>query len=269
MIATRFLWQLYLLIAALLLSIFLLYSYPSPLHQNFYTTICRRPAKQGQFQWSIRKERYPVSSYLTLPTKIPKKLPTIQHEFPEETKEARIERLERREAVKFAFVRSWDGYRTYAWGEDELLPLSGGAKRRFGGWGATLVETLDTLWIMGYKAEFEEAVNEVATIDFTTTEDEEINVFETTVRYLGGLLGAYDVSGGNYPVLLEKAVEVGDFLYAAFDTENRMPVVRWKWKRCVSRSFARRCLTGIQSSRTGRAASWFGCFACRAWSSRS
>ncbi|KAI5294008.1 hypothetical protein KEM52_004860, partial [Ascosphaera acerosa] len=96
----------------------------------------------------------------------------------------------------------------------------------FGGWAATLVDNLDTLWIMGLKDEFSEAVTAAAAIDFTSTYEETINVFETTIRYLGGLLSAYDLS--KEPVLLEKAGELGDMLYAAFDTPNRMPITRWK-----------------------------------------
>jgi mannosyl-oligosaccharide alpha-1,2-mannosidase len=83
---------------------------------------------------------------------------------------------------------------------------------------------------MDLKTEFEEAVESVRDIDFTTTEEDQINTFETTIRYLGGLLAAFDLSDGKYPVLLEKALELGDMLYAAFDTPNRMPITRWYWK---------------------------------------
>jgi mannosyl-oligosaccharide alpha-1,2-mannosidase len=91
------------------------------------------------------------------------------------------------------------------------------------------VDSLDTLWIMGLKGEFEEAVDAVKDIDFSDSPTGDLNVFETTIRYLGGFLAAYDISGGKYPVLLEKATEVGELLYVAFDTPNRMPVLRWNW----------------------------------------
>ena len=54
-------------------------------------------------------------------------------------------------------------------------------------------------------------------------------VFETTIRYLGGLLSAYDLSGNT--VLLKKAWELGNILYAAFDTPSRMPVPYWSLKK--------------------------------------
>ena len=115
--------------------------------------------------------------------------------------------------------------------KDELVPVSGTGRNKFGGWAATLVDTLDTLWIMEKTADFEQAVGAIKEIDFSQTDDEEINVFETAIRYLGGLLAANDLTEGAYPQLLEKALEVGNLLYAAFDTPNRMPVARWKWQR--------------------------------------
>ena len=82
---------------------------------------------------------------------------------------------------------------------------------------------------MGSREEFEEAVRAIENLDFTTCSLKRLNVFETIIRYLGGFLGAYDVSRGRYPVLLQKAIEVGQMLYAAFDTPNRMPVTRWNF----------------------------------------
>lgn len=42
------------------------------------------------------------------------------------------------------------------------------------------------------------------------------SVFETTIRYLGGFLSAYDLSGQKFPILLEKAKEVADKLAFAW-----------------------------------------------------
>ncbi|KAL7816146.1 glycoside hydrolase [Trichoderma gracile] len=75
---------------------------------------------------------------------------------------------------------------------------------------------------MGLREEFDEAVAAVAGIDFGASTSTRVNVFETNIRYLGGLLAAYDLSGRS--VLLKKAVELGDLLYAGFNTENGMPV---------------------------------------------
>jgi mannosyl-oligosaccharide alpha-1,2-mannosidase len=108
---------------------------------------------------------------------------------------------------------------------DELTPVKGGRHDPFGGWGATLVDSLDTLWIMGLKEEFEHAVAAASKINFDKVPNHDINVFETNIRYLGGFLAAYDLSGDKR--LLTKAREVGELLYVAFDTPNRMPLTRW------------------------------------------
>ena len=77
--------------------------------------------------------------------------------------------------------------------------------------------------------EFEKAVKAIEHIDFSVTQSNTVNVFETTIRYLGGFLGAYDISDGKYPGLLDKAIELGDLLYVTFDTPNRMPITRFEW----------------------------------------
>jgi mannosyl-oligosaccharide alpha-1,2-mannosidase len=115
--------------------------------------------------------------------------------------------------------------------KDELAPISGQARdTQFGGWGATLVDSLDTLWIMGMEDDFAEAVEAALKIDFKPSDDREseINMFEIIIRYLGGFIGAYDVSGCHDARLLNKALEVADMAYATFDTPNRMPLSRWK-----------------------------------------
>ncbi|KAL8853169.1 MAG: hypothetical protein Q9221_002051 [Calogaya cf. arnoldii] len=176
------------------------------------------------------KEHYPVKSLNPLPNGTPAKIPKIQHTFSDETQDEQAEREERLAAVKRSFVHSWQGYKKHAWKQDELTPIRGGYATTFGGWGATLVDSLDSLWLMGLKDEFEEAVQAIKEMDFSVPRMEDLNVFETTIRYLGGFLGAYDLSDAQYPILLNKAKEVGEFLYGAFDTPNRMPVTRWKWE---------------------------------------
>lgn len=106
--------------------------------------------------------------------------------------------------------------------KDALRPMSRSYTDQFCGWAATLVDSLDSLWIMGLREEFDEAVQAVAGIDFGESTSDRVNMFESTIRYLGGLLAAYDLS--KRKVLLIKAREIGDLLYSGFNTENRMPV---------------------------------------------
>lgn len=46
---------------------------------------------------------------------------------------------------------AWGGYKSKAWGRDELKPISGHGGDPWGGIGCTLVDSLDTLWLMGLK----------------------------------------------------------------------------------------------------------------------
>ncbi|KAK0767565.1 hypothetical protein LTR91_027101, partial [Friedmanniomyces endolithicus] len=154
---------------------------------------------------------YPVAGPLAqLPTGPPQKLPRAQHEFQKESEDHAKTRKERQAAVRRSFQRCWYAYEQHAWGHDELAPLSGGAKDGFGGWAATLVDNLDTLWIMGMNEDFTKAVEAAVNIDLGVSTTETINVFETTIRHLGGFLSAYDMSGDVR--LLEKAKEFGEML---------------------------------------------------------
>lgn len=131
-------------------------------------------------------------------------IPTLQHKFEPESAGAKSVRLERLKVVQASFAHAWHGYKGKAWMTDELSPISGGAATTFGGWAATLVDSLDSLWLMGMLDDFEEAVHEVRNINFNLTETDTLRLFETAIRYLGGLLGAYDLSDAKYPILLEK-----------------------------------------------------------------
>ena len=197
---------------------------------NYGYTSYLSPAAESIKHWTKLPDRYPVSTLIRLPSGSPKKIPKVQATQPLEDAAQTALRLNRRDAVKASFTHSWEGYKNHAWLKDELTPISGESKNTFGGWAATLVDSLDSLWILGLRDDFELAVGALEEIDFATTDTGEINVFETTIRYLGGFLAAYDVSGAKYPVLLKKAKEVGELLICSFDTPNRMPIPRWDWK---------------------------------------
>ncbi|WYZ33971.1 hypothetical protein EsH8_I_000247 [Colletotrichum jinshuiense] len=183
--------------------------------------------QDDRYFWRTVKVHHPAPLPLRqLPATSSVRFPQVQATFPHEASTERRVREERQQTVKQAFSKAWSSYRAHAWLSDELTPVSGGRRNSFGGWAATLVDSLDTLWIMGMKDEFSDAVAAAVTIDFTKTDLEEINVFETNIRYLGGFLSAFDLSGDVR--LLRKAAEVGEMLYKAFDTPNRMPITRWK-----------------------------------------
>ena len=86
--------------------------------------------------------------------------------------------------------------------------------------GLTLVDSLDTLFLMGLTHEFEDAVAWVGR-HLNFAEQEEVNVFEVTIRVLAGLLSAYELSGSR--TLLDAAADLGEKLLAAFDTPTGLP----------------------------------------------
>jgi len=206
---------------------------PSPHHAHFPATGTNpKPQHLGagsadkNFQWRTVPTNYPVTSFTPLPTDKPHKLPKIQHDFPKENQEQSKKRKERQAAVRKTFERAWNAYRQHAWMKDELAPLSGGTKNGFGGWGASLVDNLDNLWIMGFKDAFEQALSASMEIDTGSATIDSVNTFETTIRHLGGFLACYDLSEDER--CLHKATEFGEMLYKAFDTPNRMPIARWR-----------------------------------------
>ncbi|CAM6032388.1 unnamed protein product [Sphagnum compactum] len=126
----------------------------------------------------------------------------------------------RRSQVKAAMLHAWSSYEKYAWGFDELQPQSRRGVNHFGGLGATIIDSLDTLYIMGLETQFNKARDWVAeNLHFNKNYD--ASVFETTIRVLGGLLSAYDLTAEK--MFLTKAKEIADRLLPAWDTRTGIP----------------------------------------------
>ncbi|KAH0696849.1 hypothetical protein KY289_014331 [Solanum tuberosum] len=146
----------------------------------------------------------------------------------ESMKREEPEWVARQQKVKDAFIHAWSGYKAHAMGYDELMPLSHRGVNGLGGLGATIIDALDTAMIMGA----DEVVHEAGSwIEKHLPERIEgkgqVNLFETTIRLLGGLLSAYHLSGGsqgripeqkgpNPSIYLENAKNLADRLLTAF-----------------------------------------------------
>jgi mannosyl-oligosaccharide alpha-1,2-mannosidase len=119
--------------------------------------------------------------------------------------------------VRKEFQWAWQGYVAKAWGKDEINPVSGTSQSFFvegHDLGLSLVEALDTLWIMGLDAEFQAGVDWVkSSLSFDV--NGEAQVFETNIRLVGGLISAHLACGD--PVLLAKAKDLADRLLKAFE----------------------------------------------------
>src|SRR5215469_6039594 len=123
--------------------------------------------------------------------------------------------------VKTEFLHAWDDYVKYAWGHDELMPLSKKPKDWYGqSLLMTPVDALDTLVLMGLK---DQADKDRQLIDAQLDFDKDIYVknFEITIRLLGGLLSAYDMTGDER--LLRKAEDLGRRLLPVFASPTGLP----------------------------------------------
>jgi mannosidase alpha-like ER degradation enhancer 2 len=123
--------------------------------------------------------------------------------------------------VKGELLSAWRAYEAHAWGHDELKPVSKGAKDWYGtSLLMTPVDALDTLILTGLDAE---AAKAKALILEKLSFDRDVSVknFEITIRLLGGLLSAYQLTGD--PKLLALADDLGARLLPAFSSPTGMP----------------------------------------------
>nr|XP_006626500.2 PREDICTED: mannosyl-oligosaccharide 1,2-alpha-mannosidase IA isoform X1 [Lepisosteus oculatus] len=150
---------------------------------------------------------------------------------------AEPETRERRARIKEMMKFAWDSYRRYAWGSNELKPSSkqGHSSNLFGSiQGATIVDALDTLYMMEMYEEFEVATEWVEkNLDFNV--NAEVSVFEVNIRFVGGLLSAYYLSGKE--VYRKKAVELGEKLLPAFKTPTGVPWALLNLKSGIGRNW--------------------------------
>src|SRR5213594_4190216 len=123
--------------------------------------------------------------------------------------------------VRTEFLHAWNGYKKYAWGHDDLKPLS----RTFHDWYAepllmTLVDALDTMILMGFDKEAKTTRDYIAT-HLSFDKDIYVQNFEITIRLLGGLLSSYEMTGDKR--LLNLAEELGNRLFPAFESPTGLP----------------------------------------------
>ena len=103
--------------------------------------------------------------------------------------------------------------------------------------GVFMIDSLTTLWLAGLHEEFNRCVAHIQDLDWSHSHNGFDSFFEITIRLLGGLIGAYDLSGEN--VLLQKAIELADRLLINFSDDSPFPYPRinlasgerrWDWR---------------------------------------
>lgn len=123
--------------------------------------------------------------------------------------------------VKAEFLHAWRGYKKYAWGHDDLKPLS----KSYHDWYAqpllmTPVDSLDTMILMGLENEARET-REYIVKNLSFDKDIYVQNFEITIRLLGGLLSSYQLTGDKR--LLTLAEDLGKRLLPVFDSPTGIP----------------------------------------------
>ena len=124
-------------------------------------------------------------------------------------------------SVKREFLHAWRNYERYAWGHDALRPLS---KTPHDWYGQSLlmtpVDALDTLVLMNLDTEVAKT-KELIVRDLSFDRDIYVKNFEITIRLLGGLLSAYQLT--NDQRLLQLAEDLGNRLLPVFDSPTGLP----------------------------------------------
>jgi mannosidase alpha-like ER degradation enhancer 2 len=126
------------------------------------------------------------------------------------------------ERVRQAVLHAWQGYKQYAWGHDDLNPLSRTPYDWYAGQSLlmTPVDSYDTLVLLGLTSEAAEA-KQLILDRLSFDRDVSAQVFEVTIRLLGGLLSAYQLDQD--PRWLHLATDLGTRLLPAFKSPTGMP----------------------------------------------
>jgi len=130
----------------------------------------------------------------------------------------------RRETVIREFIFSWNAYRDNVWGKDEFQPLTKDYKNwaKHTGLGLTILDS--TLFLMGdpLRTEFERALKWIVE-DLNLEINLNVNNFESTIRLVGSMISAYEMTGETNQKLLEKAVLLANKLLWAYNTSSGVP----------------------------------------------
>jgi hypothetical protein len=123
-------------------------------------------------------------------------------------------------AIQSAFKHAYGGYSKYAFGHDELRPTTNETNDSWGAMAVTIIDSLDTMYMLNLKTDFEKALQYIRN-DMNIDQNKMVSFFETSIRYIGGLLSAYDLS--QEELLLQKAIQLADKLLHAFNEDTKLP----------------------------------------------
>lgn len=123
--------------------------------------------------------------------------------------------------VRAETLRTWQAYVKYAWGHDELLPLTESAHDWYGeSINIAPIDAYSTLHLMGFTAETKR-IEDFVVHDLSFNRESDVKVFEVNIRILGGLLYIYETTKNEQ--VLQKARDFADRLLPAFQTPTGLP----------------------------------------------
>jgi len=132
-----------------------------------------------------------------------------------------IDKKQMADRVKAEFLHAWSGYKQYCWGHDDLKPISKTCRDWYG---MTIlmtpVDSLDSLYLLGFKDEADKTREYIAK-NLSFDKDISVQNFEITIRELGGLLSAYQITGDKR--LLALADDLGTRLLPVFNSPTGLP----------------------------------------------
>lgn len=118
--------------------------------------------------------------------------------------------------VRDELFHAWSGYKRFAWGYDEVAPIAGKPKDFFvdgHSFGLSIIEAMDTLYIMGFDDELAACVNWLRShLNFDV--DANVQMFEAVIRMVAGLITGYYATGEKF--LLDGARDLADRLLPCF-----------------------------------------------------
>lgn len=125
------------------------------------------------------------------------------------------------DSIKTAVQFAWDSYKKYAWGYDEVKPISKQPQNWYlQSMLMTPVDAFDTFTLLGMKEEAKEA-KQLIFSQLNLHLDQSVQVFEITIRLLAALQTAYELDGDKQ--FLKLAEDLGKRLMPAFNSPTGMP----------------------------------------------
>ncbi|KAJ8106503.1 hypothetical protein OPT61_g9490 [Boeremia exigua] len=166
---------------------------------------------------------------------LPAVVSAVPAQFPYDAPEKRqgyAPPVNRSQAVIDVFKLSWEAYYEHAFPNDELHPVTNTSGNSRNGWAASAADALSTALIMGEREIVNQIISHIPSIDWSSTSDP-VSLFETTIRYLGGMLSGYDFLSGplahladnpaHVAALLTQSIHLANNLSFAFNTPSGIP----------------------------------------------